>query len=68
VNNVLYMEIDLKNKDLPTGRVGETIKELAAECGRSPLTIRSEMSRAKKEGRPCRFIRVEMEGADDEQD
>lgn len=43
--------------ELPQG-VFDTVDELAKFVGLKPATIRSEMSRAKRSGRRCRFIRV----------
>lgn len=55
---VIYMEVDLKNKELPTGRMGSCVAELAKECGVTENAIRSRMSHAKHSGERCRFVRV----------
>lgn len=55
---VVWMEVDLKEKELPTGRMGNTPEELAAACGVKPSTVKCAMYHARRRGRRCKYVRV----------
>lgn len=57
---LLYMEVDLKEKELPTGRWGRTPAELARVCGKTENAVRSAMSHARKKGRRGRYVVVRL--------
>ena len=56
----LWMEIDLKNKELPL-KVADTAEDLAEACGVTVSTIRSSACRARK-GRRVRYVAVWIGG------
>ena len=63
----IWMEVDLRNKELPTGRMAPRAKELARLCGLKDLNgVSNCISRAKRTGTRCRFVKVEIE--EDEND
>lgn len=41
--------------------VADSIAELAREIGRTPTDLYSAMSRARKRGGRCKYVRVEVE-------
>ena len=56
---IIWMEVDLKNKELPL-RVADSVCELAKLCGVKADTISNFYCRAKRDGRKCRYVRVEV--------
>lgn len=60
---VLYLLIDLKHKELPIA-VGDSVPDLARQIGVQPASILSAMSRKKRAGEPCKYIKVEYEEND----
>ena len=58
--NLLWMEIDLQNKELPL-KVTDTPEDLAEMCGVTVSTIRSSACRAKQ-GKRSRYISVWIGG------
>ena len=61
----LWMEVDVKNNELPTGRMAEKSTALAKMCGIHLTGVSAAVSKAKKQGRKCKYVRVEI---DDEQE
>lgn len=57
---LLWMEVDLKHCELPTGRMGDTAEELARACGTTANNIRSEICHARKSGHRCRYVVVRL--------
>lgn len=41
--------------------VADSVAELAREIGRTPTDLYSAMSRARKRGGRCKYVRVEVE-------
>ena len=62
----LWMEIDLKNKELPTGRMATKARDLARICGIEPKGVSNAISRAKRNGTRCRYVKVVIEEENDE--
>lgn len=58
-----YVLLD-KDYDLPLG-VFDTAEELARYAGIRPKSVHETMSRYNREGRPCRYIRVEIDEEED---
>lgn len=56
----MYMEVDLREKELPTGKWGYTVRELARACGKTENAVASAMSHAMKQGRRCRYVVVRL--------
>ncbi len=54
----IWMEVDLKGKELPTGHMGDTAEQLAAACGVTASDIFNAMHYARKKGRLCKYVRV----------
>ena len=54
----LWMKIDLYNNDEPLA-VADTQRELAELCGIKETSIRETMSRAKRRGWRCCYIKIE---------
>lgn len=61
----LWMCIDIKDDDRPIA-VADSGAELARMLGLKCTTIYEEMSRAKRKGWRCRYIKVEDEKESDE--
>ena len=57
----LWMEVDLKNKELPTGRMATTSADLARMCGINPKGVSDAICKARRAGRKCKYVRVEIE-------
>lgn len=57
----LWMEVDLKNKELPTGRMSATAAGLSRMCGLHPSTVAGAIRHAKMSGGRCRYVRVEID-------
>lgn len=62
----LFMEVDLKNKELPTGRMATKARDLARMCGIEPKGVSNAISRAKRKGTRCRYVKVVIEEGDDD--
>lgn len=62
----LWMEVDLKNKELPTGRMATRARDLARICGIEPKGVSNAISRAKRNGTRCRYVKVVIEEENDE--
>ena len=62
----IYMEVDLKNKELPTGRMAETATALSRMCGCNDKNVSSAIHHAKKKGGRCRYVKVEIDEEDEE--
>lgn len=62
----LWMEVDLKNKELPTGRMATRARDLARMCGIEPKGVSNAISRAKRTGKRCRYAKVVIEEEDNE--
>ena len=56
----IFMLITTDRYELPVA-VADTVKELAFLIGVSENNIRSAMSKAKKRGTRCRYVRVVVE-------
>lgn len=41
--------------------IADSVEELADKCGVTVNTIRSAISHAKKDGRWCKYVKVEVE-------
>lgn len=54
----LWMKVDLKNNEEPLA-VADTPKELAKMCGVKRTSILETMSRARRKGWRCSYIKVE---------
>lgn len=61
----LWMEVDLKNKELPTGRMAEKSADLARMCGINPKGVSDAICKARKKGRKCKYVRVEIDDTED---
>jgi hypothetical protein len=59
------MEVDVKNKELPTGRMATKAKELSRMCGLKPGSVSTAIYHAKLEGRPCKYVRVEIDDSEE---
>lgn len=57
----IWMEVDVKNKELPTGRMATTSAELSRMCGINVRGVASAIAHAKKTGRKCKYVRVEID-------
>ena len=62
----LWMEVDLKNKELPTGRMATRARDLARMCGIEPKGVSNAISRAKRTGKRRRYVKVVIEEEDNE--
>ena len=63
----IWMEVDLKNKELPTGRMADKPGKLAKLVGlKNPKGVSNAISRAKRTGKRCRYVKVVIEEEDDE--
>ncbi len=60
----LYVLLD-ENYDLPLG-VFDTAEELAGYVGIKAKSVHETMSRYNREGKPCRYIRVEIDDEEEE--
>lgn len=63
---IIYMEVDLKNKELPTGRMAKTAAELSRMCGCESHNVLTAIHHAKKRGGRCRYVKVEIDEEDEE--
>ena len=54
----VWMKVDLKDNEIPL-EIASTHGQLAYKCGVKPETIRNAISRAKKNGYRCQWVRVE---------
>jgi len=61
-----YMYAMLDSKFDQIVLISETINELAEEAGVKRATIDSTMSRAKKKGSRCKYIRIPVEDEDED--
>lgn len=61
----IWMEVDLKNKELPTGRMATKSRELSRMLGLNPSAVCDAICKARKAGRKCRYVKVEI---DDEEE
>ena len=57
----IWMKVDVKNNDLPLVIAGSA-GQLAIKCGVKVESIRQTVSRAKRKGWHCKYIRVEDDG------
>lgn len=65
----IWMEVDLKNKELPTGRMATKARELSRLCGlKDPKAVSNIVSRAKRKGYRCKYVKVEIEEDDNDQE
>ena len=63
----IWMEVDLKNKELPTGRMADKPGKLAKLVGlKNPKGVSNAISRAKRNGTRCRYVKVVIEEEDNE--
>lgn len=63
----IWMEVDLKNKELPTGRMANKPGKLAKMVGlKNPKGVSNAISRAKRTGKRCRYVKVVIEEDDNE--
>lgn len=62
----IYMEVDLKNKELPTGRMSETMAGLSRLCGKKDRNVASAIAHAQKTGGRCRYVKVEIDEEDED--
>lgn len=63
----IWMEVDVKNKELPTGRMADKPGKLAKMVGlKNPKGVSNAISRAKRTGKRCRYVKVVIEEDDDE--
>ena len=62
----IWMEVDLKNNELPTGRMANKPGKLARMCGIEPKGVSNAISRAKRTGKRCRYVKVVIEEEDNE--
>lgn len=65
IPKAIFMEVDLQNKELPTGRMADSPSELAQICGLAPRSVSSAIDKARRRGRPCKYVKVII---DDEED
>lgn len=64
----IWMEVDLKNKELPTGRMANKPGKLAKLVGlKNPKGVSNAISRAKRTGKRCRYVKVVIEEEDDDE-
>lgn len=64
----LFMEVDLKNKELPTGRMADKPGKLAKMVGlKNPKGVSNAISRANRTGGKCRYVKVVIEEEDDDE-
>lgn len=56
----VYMQISKDEYEFPLA-IADSIQELAEIIGKSPATIGSYISRCKKSGRKCRYIKINIE-------
>lgn len=56
----LYMLVTKDKYELPLAVAG-TRKELGQMLGVSPITIANSITRSRKSGRKCKYVRVEYE-------
>ena len=61
----LFMEVDLNNKELPL-RVADRARDLARMCGIEPKGVSNAISRAKRTGHRCRYVKVVIEEGEDD--
>ena len=57
----LWMEVDLKNKELPTGRMATKSRELSRMLGLHPCAVSDAICKAARTGRKCRYVKVEID-------
>ena len=57
---VLWMKVDLKDAEFPLA-VADSQRELAKLCGVKEASIRQSISRAKRLGMRCSYIKIEDE-------
>ena len=63
----IWMEVDLKNKELPTGLMADKPGKLANLVGlKNPKGVSNAISRAKRTGKRCRYVKVVIEEEDNE--
>ena len=63
----IWMEVDLKNKELPTGLMADKPGKLAKLVGLKNLKgVSNAISRAKRNGTRCRYVKVVLEEEDNE--
>ena len=63
----IWMEVDLKNKELPTGRMADKHGKLAKMVGlKNPKGVSNAISRAKRNGTRCRYVKVVIEEDEDD--
>lgn len=63
----LWMEVDLKNNELPTGRMSTTSAELSRMCGLNPRAVADAVRKARLQGRKCKYVRVEIDEEDSDE-
>lgn len=59
-NSFLWIKVDLKDNENILA-VGDSQRELAKLCGVKEATIRQSMSRARKHGWRCCYMKIENE-------
>lgn len=63
----IWMEVDLKNKELPTGLMADKPGKLAKLVGlKNPKGVSNAISRAKRNGTRCRYVKVVIEEDEDD--
>ena len=63
----IWMEVDLKNKELPTGLLADKPGKLAKLVGlKNPKGVSNAIGRAKRNGTRCRYVKVVIEEDEDD--
>lgn len=57
----VWMEVDLHDKELPTGKMADTSVALSRMCGVHHTCVSSAILSAKKRGSKCKYVRVEID-------
>lgn len=60
----IYMEVDLREAELPTGRMANSKSELSRMLGLHPSAVSSAITAARRRGNRCKYVEVEID--DDE--
>ena len=61
----IWMEVDLNNKELPTGVMADSPTKLAKMLGLHRGTVCSAINGCRKHGYRCRYVKVEIDDEDD---
>ena len=57
----LWIEVDLAHNELPTGRMGNSARELAQLCGIREHGVTEAVSKAIQKGYRCRYVRIPLD-------